>query len=416
MEEKEVNKNQGEHLNENLKRKRSAILTVSIGMSILLLIGVIIFIVFYFKRSNTNSNEISSTNGTEELLSDIETIDYVTEIPFDPDKLEDITDTSAGDEVISNLNENKTYTEIPANSKITLEFETYCIDALGDSYYYYESLPTTLPTIFSYEAVDMPMYSDIIRETQSNFEVSQEDFQDIIWGLSRQERKKFEDFYEEEQAILLSINPDAQYIIDNYEYFQNINIKKFNYPENTPEEALIQPIYGTELYAIMVSNLRYFQTDLEIYNPTNESQTFYLMNDAGEFFTYNPIGYEMNIPLELLDTSEVEGFENNKNDIIGKVFAIESIESMAVVAGEFSIENKKIVTNSNQEVVLRINDEYLFHVGKNSIMGKQDFLKPASNKGWLDSTFDGWIDKINRLRPPNKFQREVPTCIVAVRG
>jgi len=180
---------------------------------------------------------------------------YITKLDFDPEGLEDITKLPEKDRIFG---DDPTEGKIPPHSKVRLSFRTFCLE---------EGKPApdaSIPHIFLYEVLDIPMYLKIMRYFVEHPEIDQSLGQGLIWKLAK--KPKFDEISEEEQDLLLSIDPYADAEIDNYE---SINYKhpEGYPPELWPKEIIPQPIPGTELFGKIVKMKGFSEMEVEFYNP-----------------------------------------------------------------------------------------------------------------------------------------------------
>ena len=146
------------------KKKEKILGTVLV---LVILIGAIVGFLF-LRRCEKKQPEVKG----------VETITYITELPYEPDELKDITETSEGEEIYAALEAGKTKAIIPAKSKIFLPFNSLCLDADYDVPNEY------MPALFSYEKVDMPLSFEIEHYILEHPDLDQYFLQDLIWGLS----------------------------------------------------------------------------------------------------------------------------------------------------------------------------------------------------------------------------------------
>lgn len=230
---------------------------------IVILVAVALAVWFFVLRQK---NPLSQNRG--------EDLTYQTSIPFDPETLPDISESSQAKEVVENFQKGAISLTIPGKSKLFMHINTYCMDSA------LSAPDSDRPLIFSYEKADMPMFEEITEYVLAHPELDPHPIQAIYWGLGPTSRFEFESFDEDEQAILLDINPNAQEIIDNYEYHQNITAKAYDFGdevylgENEPDQVYPQRIPGTDIYIKLVDVYSFSGFDAWIYNPTNSPQTF----------------------------------------------------------------------------------------------------------------------------------------------
>jgi len=169
------------------------------------------------------------------------------------------------------LKAEKTKTTIPPNSKIRFSFETYCLN------HDYGAPDADWPIIPVYKKLDIPLASEIISYSVDHKDLDQGLAQEVIWRLL--EKSDFDGIFEDGQALLLEINPQAQEIVDSYHYDQNFSVENFDYAEKLPEEVIAQPIAGAELYAKISDSASYSWTEIEVFNPSSKPQVFSLVQD-----------------------------------------------------------------------------------------------------------------------------------------
>jgi len=207
------------------------------------------------------------------------TLSYVTKLDFDPLILRDITDLPEANEIFKIKRSEGT---IPPNSKVRLQFMSYCLDE-G-----YPAPDIDEPFIFSYETLDVPLFLKIMTYVIEHQEIEQSLVQKLIWNLSK--KLKFRELSESEQQLLFKIDSYADAEVDNYQYKKSyIPETKFVF-ENLPKEIIPQPIPGTEIYAKPVKIVGYSKMELEFYNPTSATQTLKLIKSNPGILTLNPRG------------------------------------------------------------------------------------------------------------------------------
>lgn len=266
------------------------------------LAGLVVAVWFFFIREKETPTE---TGGVDK----VERITYSEQLSFDPQGLTDITETAEGVAIVSSLKAGETQVDIPPSSKINLSLKIFCMDS---RYAYPEA---DWPTVFAYEKVDMPLYSEVMAYLFAHPEVDQNLVQYLIWDLSSDKKVKFADLDEDEQNLLLKINPNARSIVDSYEYYRNLSIKAFDFGEKMPEEVVAQPIPGTGLYVKVVGTHANEALDVEIYNPTPAVQTLPLLTEEGAFSTV-PAGWAMLVKMEDFSFKLAVGELDIKDEIV----------------------------------------------------------------------------------------------------
>lgn len=196
-----------------------------------------------------------------------ETVDtgYVTTLDFNPQSLKDITDTSEGDALFS---ENPIEGILLPESRVRITFNTFCMD---------EGKPApdfTIPYIFSYEMLDMPMYLKVLRYLAEKPEIEQSLAQNLLWKLSK--KPKFEELTKQEQDLLFDIDPYADAEVNNYVTQKHDPWQGYP-PEIWPDEIVPQPIPNTELFGKIVRMKGFSEAEVEIYNPTKSPQKLLLI-------------------------------------------------------------------------------------------------------------------------------------------
>lgn len=366
-----------------------------IGILFFCLIGFLLFLYYFFHlRQLTDYSKDIPTNAVRVV--------YQEKLNFDPESLTDITQTEAGTKILDTYNSNGMQASIPAKSKITLSMASYCID--GDK----KAPEVDWPSLFSYEKVDMPMYSDLIIYLREHPDVDQDLIQQIIWHLAPDYQMPFSDLFDEEKSFLLTINHNAQKIIDSYKYFQNVDIKYFQFPKNIPKQVVAQNIPGTKLYAKGVEFYDYAISTMEVYNPTDEPQTFYSQDSDGNVLTTIPMNWGQTVKIN----SEISEDQETSFRFVSKVLAQEENQkSYEIITGrDFEeTEDGTIRTGPNGYVRIRIGEGYV-KINKNTEF-KID--KADLHFNWLERIYIYIL--VQRMRN-SKFQRKIPTIVVAVRG
>jgi|SRR3989344_1368544 len=232
---------------------------------------------------------LPSTEKIDIGLEKVGKIAYSKETSFNTEALTDITKIEDGEIVGSIFNEGKTV--IPPKSRVKTFIKTLCMD---------ERFPPPHadgPMLFSYEKIDMPLFFELNAYLRNHPEVDKGIAQRIVWELS--EQIKFDGFYPEEQEILLKVDPNAEKIINSYEFNRNITKRAFDFGEEIPKDIEPQPIPGTQLFAKALDIIPYDGMTVEIYNPTDEPQNFSTITEAG-IFSAIPAGWVQPIDWENL--------------------------------------------------------------------------------------------------------------------
>jgi len=150
--------------------------------------------------------------------------------------------------------------EIPAQSRIKINFNAFCMDE--------GKLAPCInePYIFSYEMLDMPMFFKIMLYLNTHPEVDSDFRQNLIWKLCK--KIKFKDLSKSEQEFLFEIDEYADAEINNY---KNIKYKEWNgLPEkHWPQEILPRKIPNSEVFAKFLQINGFFAAEVELYNPNN---------------------------------------------------------------------------------------------------------------------------------------------------
>jgi len=333
----------------------------------------------------------------------VEKVSYITQLSFNPESLEDITETAEGDAVRAGLGSPEARATIPANSKVHLAFETACIDK-GN----YGVPDENVPVVFSYERLDMPLFEEIAAYVFAHPEldpvITQGLFWDlsseygVLWGLPFEGPLEFDALFEPLQATLLEIDPNAREVVESYEYYRDITVKNFSFEEGLPEEVVAQPIPGTELYAKIVKTDDYYYTELEVYNPSSRPQVLSLFKKDVGILTFVP------------------------NPWARKVRVWKEGESLTfgVVWGKFDIRENIFRTPADSGAVIELEGGIQRTIEPNSELSF-DQLKQMVEEGAVS----WWGRLLYRLFGPfpagamwgrNKYQMKVPTTITGVRG
>jgi len=340
-------------------------------------------------------------------LKNIEAVVYEKQIAFDPQSLTDNSETAAGEEIVKKLNSLGSATIIPPNSKIRLPFATYCLDP-G-----YSAPESNVPVVFSYEKVDMPLAAEISNYNIEHPEADQTILQEIFWRLAAAEQSKFADLGEEVQKLLLEINPQAETIVDNYEYNTDLDVKNFVFGNNLPEETVPQKIPGTELYAKITDSQSYSFTELEVYNPTAQPQTFQLLKDS-EKLVFVPQGWTKTFKVNVPDVSDDQSFRGWFLQTVlaeGETADMISITLDVVSGKDYTVKDGVLRTGHEGDVWLSFPDSGArIHLGPDSQLNVQYLFEKVP---WWENYINNFLIKV---RPLNKFQIKTPTIVVAVRG
>ncbi|MFH0947708.1 MAG: hypothetical protein V1833_01740 [Elusimicrobiota bacterium] len=99
---------------------------------------------------------------------------------------------------------------IPPKTRLTLKLNTYCLSsqkaAPGDDEPYILTSTNKVP--------DIPLYSEMMRYTNTKEKVNQHLKQNVIWNL--QNKVKFEDLPREQRELLLKVDKNAYLKVNNY--------------------------------------------------------------------------------------------------------------------------------------------------------------------------------------------------------
>ncbi|MDO9027439.1 MAG: hypothetical protein Q7U68_01050, partial [Candidatus Roizmanbacteria bacterium] len=198
-------------------------------------------------------------------MDDENALFYVTKLNFNPQNLKDVSELAGADEIFK---AKRTEGTIPPNSKVRLQFRSYCLDE-G-----YPAPDHNEPFIFSYEMLDMPLFLKLMTYVIEHPELEQSVVQKLIWNLSK--KLKFHELSETEQQLLLKIDLYADAEVNNYKYGRYGPGTKCVFDQNLPKEIVPQPIPETEIYAKPVKISGYSNIELEFYNPTPTPQVLKL--------------------------------------------------------------------------------------------------------------------------------------------
>jgi len=212
-------------------------------------------------------------------MDDENALFYVTKLNFNPQNLKDVSELAGADEIFK---AKRTEGTIPPNSKVRLQFRSYCLDA-G-----YPAPDHNDPFIFSYEMIDMPLFLKLMTYVIEHPELEQSVVQKLIWNLSK--KLKFHELSETEQQLLLKIDLYADAEVNNYKYGRYWPGTKCVFDRNLPKEIVPQPIPETEIYAKPVKIGGYSNIELEFYNPTPTPQVLKLIKNNPGMLTMNPRG------------------------------------------------------------------------------------------------------------------------------
>ncbi|GAF77667.1 unnamed protein product, partial [marine sediment metagenome] len=276
-------------------------------------------------------------------------------------------------------------------SKIQLMFETYCLDP------FYDIPDKDWPVVFSYEKVDMPLFSEVATYLMEHPDLDQGFAQQLVWGLSSDEQSKFEDFLEENQQLLLDIRPDAQEVVDSYEYYRNMSIRNFSFSEDLLEEVVPQPIPGTELYAKVTFAGGYSQTGIGVYNPSSKPQVFSIFKEDAGILAFVPKGWVKEVTVWKEAEELTFGVVTGKLDIAESVFRTPADSGVTV-----ELEDGSQITIEPSTELSFDQFKQLVEGGAVSWWGRllHDLFGPFPVGAW----------------GRDKFQIRVPTMITGVRG
>jgi hypothetical protein len=96
---------------------------------------------------------------------------------------------------------------IPAQSKVTMEFKTYCLTPHGAAPEEDEAY------VLTHKDPGIPFFAEVMAYTNRHNEVTQSQKQSLLWNLKNQ--VKFEDLPADQQALLLKITPTAYLRLNN---------------------------------------------------------------------------------------------------------------------------------------------------------------------------------------------------------
>ncbi|MFH0947637.1 MAG: hypothetical protein V1833_01380 [Elusimicrobiota bacterium] len=97
---------------------------------------------------------------------------------------------------------------IPPKTKLTLKLNTYCLSSQK------ASPSDDEPYILTNRVPDIPLYSEIMRYTNTKEAVDQHLKQNVIWNL--QNKVKFEDLPSDQRELLLKVDKNAYLKVNNY--------------------------------------------------------------------------------------------------------------------------------------------------------------------------------------------------------
>jgi len=355
-----------------------------IALVLVILIGAVVGY-FLFTRSEKKQTEVK----------DVETITYITQLPFDPASLRSISDdTPEAKEILSMLEIEKTEVVIPPNSKVRLALDSFCLDSL------YGVPDDDYPIVFSYEKLDMPLFFEIERYILEHPELYLSVSQELMWNLSSYEQFEFDSLLGNQRDILLEIEPDAKRIVDSYEYYRNISVKNFIFGENLPEETIAQPIPGTELYAKVVDSFGYGETEFVLYNPSSEPQIFSLIKEGQGVLAFVPMGWVKKVSIGMLSFGVVSG----KFDISENIIRTPSDSGATVI----SMEGNQIVLEPKTELSLNELEKMLEQSGSSAFF---QLLPEAHAFDPID-----WIVELYQRRQGVKWSVPQPQCPGCLRG
>ena len=326
--------------------------------------------------------------GSDETGKISDTVTYATGLPFEPQDLKDITETEEGDTVRTAFLASGTEVAIPPKSRIILAFNTACLDSD------YGVPDETTPVLLSYEMLDMPLFWEIEVYAFAHPEMDRDILQSLLWYLSSRDRFGFDEFGEDEQALLLEIDPDAQEIIDSYKYQQDISVKNFSFGEDLPEEIVAQSVPGTALYAKVIRTDFYDYTEIEIYNPSDEPQTFSLLKEGVGVLSLVPQGWVKFVEIGDLNL----GVEGGKFSVIGETIRTPADSGVILV----SEDGERIFLNPSSELSSKELQE---------IFGEQTSHPLFIEKAEAEVNWEYLIPKRR-----DKFQMKQPTSTTGRRG
>jgi hypothetical protein len=347
-----------------------------------------------------NEQEVSE----QEALKNVETVVYAAETPFNIQEFKNLDEAAPEDignltkkmeDAFSELKVDKTEIVIPANSEVHLAFKSFCLDhslSAPDSY---------VPMVFSYEKIDMPLFFEIGKYMLEQPDIDQPLMQDLIWDLSADKKSKFEDLSDEEQQLLLKIDPSAQEIVDSYQYYRNISVRNFIFGENLPEDVVAQPLPGTELYVRVSDTSSYDYTELDLYNPSAKSQTFPLIKEGEGILTLMPKDSIEEVDADGL----IFGVAAGKFDISGNNFRTPADAGVVLL----SEEGKEIILKAGTEISLPDLAKKLGQSENTSFF--QVPQAQAGSPNWKNWAGSGFQRKLGGKPEPPQL-----TDIVGVRG
>jgi len=375
--------------------KKHSFKKLLIGILIFCVVGFLLFLYYFFHLRQL-------TDYSKDIPADADKVVYQEKLSFDPETLTDITQTETGIKILDSFNSQQMQASIPAKSKITIPMASYCID--GDK----KAPDINWPNVFSYEKVDMPMYADLIAYLRKHPNVDQDLVQQIIWHLAPDYQMSYDDLSDDEKTLLLTINPSTQKIIDSYQYFQDYDIKYFQFPKNLPKQVVAQNIPGTKLYAKGTEFYDYAFTVMEVYNPTGEPQTFYSQDPDGNILTTVPMDWGQTVKIY----SETPYSQETSRRLIPQVLAQEKNQQpYEIITGrDYEVATDGTIrTGPNGYVKVRIGDAYT-KINNNTEFSI-DKADPYLN--WLERIY---LDIWRYSKRNSKFQRKVPLSVLGVRG
>jgi hypothetical protein len=359
-----------------------------LGILAFCVIGLLVFL-YVFIRGNQLTDVSKDIPAAEKVV-------YQETLPFNPNTLTDITEATEGTNILDSIASPRERATIPAKSKITLSMPSYCLDGNKSS----PESEGKWPNLFSYEKVDMPMYSDVVAYVNRTSDVNQGLVQEIIWKLAPDSQTAFDDLSDEQQALVLAINPNAKNIIDSYEYFNNFDIKYFQFPKTMPKQVIAQNIPGTKLYTKAVSFAGYSETNLEVYNPTDVPQTFYLKDADGGMLTTIPMFWEQTVNADLFTSSDQEDVFR----FMPQVFAQEKKPlPYTIVSGKNYelLEDGAIKTGKGGYLDIRLENGARIWVNQNTVFTFSKIIDFT----WPEELYLNAWRKWHKLLYPNSYQR-----------
>jgi len=326
-------------------------------------------------------------------------VTYSTQPSYALHEIEDITEKKDGKATLSNIKQDNTVINIPANSKINVRLGTFCMDAR------YSYPNAKQPMIFSYERVDMPLFTEVMTYLFDHPEVRQILAQHLVWNLSSNKRKKFSELRQDEQELLLEIVPDAQTIVDSYEYNRNISVNAFDFGKEPPKKIVAQPIPGTNLYGKVLKTRAAEAIDIVIYNPTDADEFLPFFTEEG-IFSVVPAGWAMLVKAGGLSFNLLAGKMDIKDGIVKT-----GPDAGAVIATK---EGGICILEPASELTLDQLDELMEQQKPPQDSTRSLWISEAcADEGvdpeWLDGKLDEVLDALPRIKDRSALPQRMGT-------